>query len=164
MKRWYNVMTDEYYTAEEAASDRDREVVSLMPSSEQDRDLRVACLELAVTAAKNGSNFGQAVVKTAEDYRRFALDLPPEVDPVAGLSFEQRLELLVQEFLRSEIEDARKIKHGMGEVFARLDAQYPDPVEAEPEPVVTSGSAITDELLEKFRKERIVMKHTEINA
>lgn len=141
----------------------------LIPSQEE-QDLRIRCLQLAVDSVKHGASFGQPVVKVAEAYRLFSLGELPPSDPFAGLSFEQRLEALISEFLNAEIEDARKIKHLMGEVFNRLDNAYPDPrvnevlekiLEEEPDEEI---NILPDGSIRIRNPDNIVMQHKDIRS
>ena len=90
-----------------------------------DADVRLKCLGLALEAAQLGvvANIYQA----AEGYRRFVAGEAQVEDPNAGLTFQQRLEALVQEFLRTEQSDGQRMRNDLGEFFGVMSHRYPTP-------------------------------------
>lgn len=172
MKRWYNPQTDDTVVLNDdgnfvrVAGVQDHDLPwfnEAMKIKLDEQALRVRCLELAVSAAKTGASYGQPVVQVAEAYRLFSLGDTPPSDPFAGLSFEQRLQALVEEFLNAEIEDARKIKHSMGEVFNRLDNAYPDLEEDRILPDDEVNAPLVDKFAESLT-DSIFMQHKDIRA
>lgn len=135
-RREYNPINDTWVEVDVGTGKMTRveeksEFTPRQATSAEDRDLRIQCLELAISAAKSGSSFGEPIPKIAQAYYLFSLGEVPPADPFAGLSFEQRLDVLVQEFLRSETEDPAKIKHSIETVYERFLVQFPPPVMSE---------------------------------
>lgn len=106
---------------------------------DQLQSLRLECLRAAVAAAQTGVAYD--VYSTAQQYLDWVTGVP-RADPNEGLNFTQRLDALVQEFLREEKSDGRKIMNDIAEYFSRLDQTFPQPSKDEP--------AFTEKVKDRF--------------
>ena len=96
-------------------------------SSSEGSELRLECLRVAADVAKLGLSHN--VFATAESYYKFVTGQPTE-DRSSGLSFIQRLDALILEFLREEKSDRQKIVHDLQEYMEGLTEKQHD---SEPE-------------------------------
>ncbi len=93
-----------------------------------DTELRLSCLAEANATAKLG--LSSDVFATAERYYRFATG-QPTADPLAALTFPQRLDALTAEFLREEKSDQRKMLHELREYVKSYEAAFGPVTDAE---------------------------------
>lgn len=99
------------------------EAMGKLGSQVSDRDMRLACLRVAADVAKIG--LAHDVYATADRYYRFAAGQPVD-DPVAAMTFDERMQALIDEFLRRTEGDGRLLKASLVRFHEYLDTRYPD--------------------------------------
>ena len=109
---------------------------TIIPPSQREIDCRLQCLAEAVASAKAGVRFD--VLAAAQQFYKFAIGQPVE-DATVGMTFHDRIEAVIAEFLRDERLDGRAIKHAIAECLERLDNRWPT--------IVAPGGVQTDEPL-----------------